>query len=209
MSGAVAPWRATPGLPRRDAGSGRNSPRSESRELTDRITGGQLACEPSDERLGWQTCSNSTMQKFPRSALIAISAGARRFPRVWVLIGALLVGLCLAIAFPAWGRRERSPQIVSDTAAIHTALDLYRKEFGDFPAGGSREVSLALQGRNPRGIVFLEFRRRQLSPDGDLLDPWGTPYAIAFVGEQVLIRSAGENRVFDRTDYRGCDDLLY
>lgn len=134
-------------------------------------------------------------------------AAERRFTIGYWLLLALVVGVIATVLFPAInGDREGVPQIVRDTATIHVALRLYRSEFATLPTGGSLSISRALTGANPKGIVFIELRSN--SPQGDLLDPWGTPYRIYYSADEVLIRSAGPNKRFEVSSDKDFDDYI-
>jgi hypothetical protein len=102
--------------------------------------------------------------------------------------------------------REGVPQIVRDTATIHVAIRLYRSEFGTLPAGDSLAISRALTGANPKSIIFIELRAQ--SPQGELLDPWGTPYRIYYSADEVLVRSAGPNKRFEISSDKAFDDYI-
>jgi hypothetical protein len=98
--------------------------------------------------------------------------------------------------------------IVADTDGILTALRQYKSQYGEYPAGDSRAIMRALQGQNPQKIVFFESNPKHLSPDGNLLDPWGTPFKIYFTGNEILVRSAGLNKRFDDSGDKGFDDFI-
>lgn len=74
---------------------------------------------------------------------------------------------------------------------IKIALLEYKTQFGAFPSGDSRAIVRALTGDNPKRMPFIG-----MPPDGELLDPWGTPYRI-YSGDAPLIRSAGPDKLFD------------
>ena len=95
-------------------------------------------------------------------------------------------------------------RIDAETQAIRAALAQYNTEFGAFPSGDSHAICLALTGNNPKSIRFIELR--SVAPDGDLLDPWGTPYKIYFSGDWPLVRSTGPNKQFDASTKRKATD---
>ena len=47
-----------------------------------------------------------------------------------------------------------------------------------------------------------------MSPEGDLLDQWGTPYKVYFSGDEILVRSAGPNKQFDNSGDKHFDDYI-
>jgi hypothetical protein len=126
----------------------------------------------------------------------------------WIVFGSLAVLLLAIFLYPALHREKGVRHIDRITATLHAALALYKEEFGTYPAGNSRAVSKALQGDNPKQKHFIELSRGEVSPEGDLLDPWGTPYLFYFSGQKPLIRSAGENRQFDDSTSKHCDDYF-
>jgi hypothetical protein len=95
-----------------------------------------------------------------------------------------------------------------ETGQIRAALDTYEATHGGFLPGDSSAVFRALRGDNPRKIVFLQCRAESVSPDGSMLDPWGTPYKIYFSGKEPLIRSAGPNKQFDDSGRKQFDDYI-
>ena len=99
-------------------------------------------------------------------------------------------------------------QIDVETAALHAAIRQYEAEFGAKPTGDCRAVFRALRGENPRHIVFIQFADRSISSEGDLLDPWGTPYKLYYSGKDVLVRSAGPNKQFDTSRDKQFDDYI-
>jgi len=95
-----------------------------------------------------------------------------------------------------------------EEAQIHAAIRIFQSEFGKLPRGDSREVFGALLGKNPKRQAFILGPASFVSADGNLVDPWGTPYMVYFSGDEVLIRSAGPNRRFDQSSVRGFDDRI-
>ncbi len=78
--------------------------------------------------------------------------------------------------------------------AISGTLGAYYTTFRKWPEGDNREVAKALLPTGgERG--FLNWPKSGLSADGELLDPWKTPYYIQITGDKIEIRSAGPNRL--------------
>jgi hypothetical protein len=46
-----------------------------------------------------------------------------------------------------------------------------------------------------------------MNDKGEILDPWGTPLAFYFSHNEVLIRSAGPNKVWEDSAVATADDL--
>ena len=134
----------------------------------------------------------------------------RRFPLLlWILLA--VVVLAVVGAFLPVGSRpiiDKARRIDIETAQIRSALQEYEATFGAFPVGDSAAVFRALRGQNPEHLVFFQCRAESVSPDGILLDPWGTPYKLYFSSNEIIIRSAGPNREFDSSGDKHFDDYI-
>ena len=94
----------------------------------------------------------------------------------------LLIGAFLALLlFPAIsstqhsdGRSETKNSVIQLTIAAKG----YIAEYGGPPKGDIKTILQALQGDNPRKIVFIELNPKRITKEGILVDPWGVPYAI-------------------------------
>jgi hypothetical protein len=130
-------------------------------------------------------------------------------PAVWVGLAFMtLIGLMVAFQPHSAPIIERVRKIDIEVSAVRTALRDYEATFGAFPSGESPAVFRALRGQNPRQIVFLHCPAESVSPDGSMVDPWGTPYRVYFSGKEVLVRSAGPNKLFDEPGARHFDDCI-
>jgi hypothetical protein len=80
-----------------------------------------------------------------------------------------------------------------DVEMVFNLLEHYRERFGGLPtAEDNAQVVNALTGNNPQRIALLPRDHPAISPDGELLDRWGAPYAFHFISRDHLeIRSAG------------------
>jgi hypothetical protein len=86
-------------------------------------------------------------------------------------------------------------------AAFLNATDRYQDAFGALPAGTASEITAALVGDNPEERVFLEVPAGGTNAQGQLIDPWGTPWEIWRISEdRIEARSAGPNRRFGDHD---------
>ncbi len=75
-------------------------------------------------------------------------------------------------------------------------LLLYREAIGSVPTGEKNaHIMNALRGNNPERQSWFPLEHPRLSPEGDLLDPWGTPYFFHNLSSTRLeVRSAGPDR---------------
>jgi hypothetical protein len=134
---------------------------------------------------------------------------ARFLLLLWILLAVIALAVVGAL-LPVGSRPiiDKARLIDLEVGQIRAALDTYKATFGSFPAGDSSAVFRELRGDNPRKIVFLQCRAESVSPDGGMLDPWGTPYKIYFSGKEPLIRSAGPNKQFDDSGRKQFDDYI-
>jgi hypothetical protein len=80
----------------------------------------------------------------------------------------------------------------------------YGEMFGGNPVGTNPEITRALNGDNPRHVKFLKPDGNRVNENGELIDPWGTPYFFhQLSGTEMEIRSAGPDKIM----YTG-DDLV-
>lgn len=92
--------------------------------------------------------------------------------------------------------------ITRDLDALQQILDAWRTNFpreGN-PVGENAEITAALAGSNPLGLVLIPKNHRAIK-GGELCDRWGTPFRFhALSGERMEIRSAGPDRKFATDD---------
>jgi hypothetical protein len=122
-------------------------------------------------------------------------------------LGSVLVILILTIVaglfLPLRSRPvEGMPLVKLEMQSLLNAVQLYQAEYDKYPSGSSSEISQALLGNHKKKHVFLStFRARSTNKAGQFVDPWGTPYEIAFESTNcVMIRCAGKNRSFGDKD---------
>ncbi len=78
--------------------------------------------------------------------------------------------------------------------AVDQILFFYRRAFGENPVGQNEDITAALLGANPQRLALLTPGSAAIK-DGQLIDPWGTPYWFHPVsGQEMEIRSAGPDR---------------
>ena len=82
------------------------------------------------------------------------------------------------------------------------AIQQYGQMFGGNPVGTNPEFARELGGDNPKHINFISVDSgMRLDADGELVDPWGTPYFFHQIsGDDTEVRSAGPDRVMYTSD---------
>ena len=120
-------------------------------------------------------------------------------------IGTILLFLALAfIAFlfvyPVTYRHPGVPRHMNEMRSLESALQQYHAEYGNYPTGSIDYMVSALQGDNPRKLLFLEWLRPTSGRDRGATDPWGTPYDIAIDDTNITISTAGPDKRFGTAD---------
>jgi hypothetical protein len=82
------------------------------------------------------------------------------------------------------------------------AIRQYGQMFGGNPVGTNPEFAKQLGGDNPKHINFIsEDSGMRLDGNGELVDPWGTPYFFhQLSGSDTEVRSAGPDKVMYTSD---------
>lgn len=83
-----------------------------------------------------------------------------------------------------------------DLDVVRSLIEYYRKQNRIAPPGGlNEEIVAGLRGNNPRKLRLIEDSHPKLSPSGELLDRYGTPYYLHPLSEKMIeIRSAGPDK---------------
>lgn len=70
------------------------------------------------------------------------------------------------------------------------------------PLSTNAEFTAAFTGKNPLGIAFLESTNPAINEQGELVDPWNTPYFFhALAADSYELISAGPDKIkFNRDD---------
>ena len=129
--------------------------------------------------------------------------------RVLIIVGLIAALGCGGFAYQAWTSWQanaRTKQFNEDVDDLFYALQQYKEKVGSYPVGNNAEVVKALQGNNPKNLMILVGRKKEINSKGEFVDPWGTPLRIYFAGEGILIRSAGPNKRFDDSTVLNPDD---
>jgi len=128
-----------------------------------------------------------------------------------ILLSILLIS---ALAGAGWGVQSwnvyranaRTAQFNQDVDNLFYALQQYKERVGSYPVGNNAEIAKSLLGNNPKNLIILVGRQKDLNSKGEIVDPWGTPLRMYFAGEGILIRSAGPNKRFDDSTALISDD---
>jgi type II secretory pathway pseudopilin PulG len=130
------------------------------------------------------------------------------------LIAILLIAAGAAAALwatRAWSQRQLDQNVARfNSAADNLILSLqqYREFTGSYPTGNNASITKDLLGRGEKKVVILSARNHsEVNDKGEIVDPWGTPLQFYFSDTEVLIRSAGPNRIWEDTAVPFGDDL--
>ena len=92
---------------------------------------------------------------------------------------------------------------LAELEEVQMMLRDFRTRMGDNPVGSNAEIMQSVMGGNPAAARLGPPRGQTLNADGELLDPWGTPYFFHQLSAiRMEVRSAGP----DKTMWSG-DDL--
>ena len=125
-----------------------------------------------------------------------------------IVLIVLGVGGVLWVA-KAWTLRRVTPRSLSSTPTPITSswLQQYREFVGSYPTGNNVTIAKALLGRTEKKVLILAVRKSDMNDKGEILDPWGTPLRFYFSDNEVMIRSAGPNKVWEDSNVQTADDL--
>lgn len=125
-----------------------------------------------------------------------------------VLVVAGVVGV-LWVA-KAWTQRrldEKVAKFNTDADNLILGIQQYREFVGSYPTGNNAAIAKALLGQTEKKVLILAVRKRDMNDKGEILDPWGTPVRFYFSDNEVMVRSAGPNRVWEDSAVLMADDL--
>ncbi len=126
-----------------------------------------------------------------------------------VILILVIVGGVLWVA-KGWTVRRVDPKIQKfnvDAENLIMGLQQYREFVGTYPAGNNIAITKALLGQSEKKVLILAVRRANINDKGEILDPWGTPLQFYFSHNEVMIRSAGPNKVWEDSAVATADDL--
>ncbi len=107
-----------------------------------------------------------------------------------------------SVEFPAGGPESSRIAPATVVENMRTSVREYGLRFGGNPIGNNAEITRALNGGNPKQVVFIRpDSGLRINGDGELIDGWGTPFFFhQLSGTQTEIRSAGPDRVMWTAD---------
>lgn len=123
-----------------------------------------------------------------------------------VLIG---VGGVLWVA-KGWTVHRIDPKVTKfneDAENLILGIQQYKEFVGTYPDGNNISIAKALLGQTDKKVLILAVRRSDLNDKGEILDPWGTPLQFYFSHNEVMIRSAGPNKIWEDSAIALADDL--
>jgi len=126
-----------------------------------------------------------------------------------IVLGVLGVGGVLWVA-QGWTPRRVDEKVVkfnSDADNLILGIQQYREFVGTYPTGNNAAIAKALLGRTEKKVLILAVRKSDMNDKGEILDPWGTPLRFYFAENEVMIRSAGPNKVWEDSAIPTADDL--
>jgi hypothetical protein len=113
-------------------------------------------------------------------------------------------------AAKAWSFKRldaKAAKFNSDSDSLILGIQQYKEFVGTYPAGNNIGIAKALLGQTDKKVLILAVRKSDLNDKGEILDPWGTPLQFYFSHNEVMIRSAGPNRVWEDSAVHSADDL--
>ena len=126
-----------------------------------------------------------------------------------------IVVVVLGIGGAVWAAKAWAPWRVdskilkfnADSDNLILGLQQYREFVGSYPTGNNITIAKALLGRSEKKVLILAVRKSDMNDKGEILDPWGTPLRLYFSDNEVMIRSAGPNKVWEDSNVPTADDL--
>jgi hypothetical protein len=102
---------------------------------------------------------------------------------------------------------EKIAKFNSDADNLIMGIQQYKEFVGTYPTGNNVAITKALLGQSEKKVLILSVRRSDINDKGEILDPWHTPLAFYFSHNEVMIRSAGPNKVWEDSAIPTADDL--
>jgi len=126
-------------------------------------------------------------------------------------IALIVVGVGGVIwAAKAWTLRRLDQKVAKfngDADSLILGIQQYKEFVGSYPGGNNIGIAKALLGQTDKKVLILAVRKSDMNDKGEILDPWGTPLQFYFSHNEVMIRSAGPNKVWEDSAVSFADDL--
>jgi hypothetical protein len=127
----------------------------------------------------------------------------------------VIIAIVLGVAGVLWVAKAWTPRRVEakilkfniDADNLILGLQQYREFVGSYPTGNNLSIAKALLGRSEKKVLILSVRKSDMNDKGEILDSWGTPLRFYFSDNEVMIRSAGPNKVWEDSNVPTADDL--
>jgi len=101
----------------------------------------------------------------------------------------------------------KSAKFNSDADNLILGIQQYKEFVGTYPTGNNISIAKALLGQTEKKVLILAVRKSDMNDKGEILDPWGTPLQFYFSHNEVMIRSAGPNKVWEDSAVQFADDM--
>ncbi len=129
------------------------------------------------------------------------------------IIALVLIVMCVSGVLwvaKGWTLKRADAKVAkfnSDCDNLILGIQQYKEFVGTYPTGANATIAKALLGQTEKKVLILAVRRSDLNDKGEIVDPWGTPFQFYFSHNEVLIRSAGPNKVWEDSAIGSADDL--
>ncbi|MBI5386468.1 MAG: hypothetical protein HZA90_17490 [Verrucomicrobia bacterium] len=132
----------------------------------------------------------------------------RRAVQIVAILLALIGAAWLWLFITRWMEARPVRAFHTEVDSLFEAFHKFKEHVGRYPEGANAEIARALVGNNPKKVIILALRKENLNAKGEIVDPWGTPLKIYFADNEVLLRSAGPNKVFEDSKANVGDDYF-
>jgi hypothetical protein len=122
----------------------------------------------------------------------------------WALLAFFIMGVLgsIDVVGPRALTAAKRAKAQNEISQITTACENYKNEYFVLPDSTENyRLTKVLCGDNPRKIAFLTPGPSDMNANGELIDPWGTPFRITFdakSGPHAV--SAGPDKIFGTKD---------
>jgi len=128
-----------------------------------------------------------------------------------ITVGLIVFGVMGVLwAAKGWTLRrgeEKVAKFNGEAENLIGGIQQYKEFVGTYPTGNNIAIAKALLGQTDKRVLILAVRKSDLNDKGEILDPWGTPLQFYFSHNEVMIRSAGPNKIWEDSAVASADDL--